>query len=60
MGRYITTTGTAASTFREISTTYSAVVNDRILANTSGGAFTITLPASPIENDTVQVIDIGG
>lgn len=61
MGRYITTTGTAAATFREISTTYSAVVNDRILANTSGGAFTITLPSSGslLVNDTIQIIDIG-
>jgi hypothetical protein len=61
MGRYITTTGTAAATFREVSTTYSAVVNDRILANTSGGAFTITLPSSGslLVNDTIQIIDIG-
>lgn len=61
MGRYITTTGTAAATFREVSTNYSALVNDRILANTSGGAITITLPASGtlLVNDTIQIIDIG-
>lgn len=60
MGRYITTTGTASVTLREISSAYTAVANDRILATTAGGAFTITLPLSPIENDTIQVIDIGG
>lgn len=61
MGRYITTTGTAAATFREVSTTYSALVNDRILANTASGAFTITLPSSGslLVNDTIQIIDIG-
>tara|TARA_B110000503_G_scaffold141841_1_gene236636 strand:+ start:3116 stop:3448 length:333 start_codon:yes stop_codon:yes gene_type:complete len=62
MGRYITTTGTAGVTSVEVSTTYSASVNDRILANTSGGAFTITLPtnASLLLNDTIQIIDANG
>lgn len=60
MGRYITTTGTASVTLREVSSAYTAVVNDRILATTAGGAFTITLPLSPIENDTIQIIDVGG
>jgi len=46
MGRYITTIGTAGATTREISTTYQAVVNDRILANMASSAFTITLPVS--------------
>lgn len=61
MGRYITTTGTAGATFREVSTNYNAIVNDRILANTSGGAITVTLPAngSLLVNDTIQLIDIG-
>lgn len=62
MGRYITTTGTAGSVVRTVSTTYSAVVNDRILANSTSGAFTITLPVntSLLEGDTIQVIDIAG
>ena len=46
MGRYITTTGTAGVTTREVSTTFSATVNDRILANTASSGFTITLPAN--------------
>lgn len=62
MGRYITTTGTASTVLRQVSTTYQAVVNDRILANSTGGAFTITLPVSTtlLENDVIQIVDIGG
>lgn len=62
MGRYITETGTASPVVREVSGTYNAEVNDRILADSSGGAFTITLPAnaSLLVNDTIQIIDIGG
>ena len=61
MGRYITTTGTAGATFREISANYNAIVNDRILATTSGGAITITFPSSGslLVNDTIQIIDVG-
>jgi len=36
---------------------YTAVAGDLILADTSGGAFTITLPASPATGDTVFVAD---
>ena len=46
MGRYISTTGTAGVVTKEVSTTYSASVNDRILADSTGGAFTVTLPIS--------------
>ena len=59
MGRYISTTGTAGAVTREVSTTYAALVNDRILADSTGGAFTITLPANAglLINDTIQIID---
>ena len=59
MGRYISTTGTAGVVTKEVSTTYSASVNDRILADSTGGAFTITLPVSTglLVNDTIQIID---
>lgn len=62
MGRYITTTGTAGNTIREVSSAYNAQVNDRILANTASAAFTITLPSTStlLLNDTIQIIDIGG
>lgn len=60
MGRYITTIGTAGTTTREISTTFSASVNDRILANTASSGYTVTLPAnaSLLVSDTIQIIDI--
>jgi hypothetical protein len=61
MGRFLTSQGTLGITLRDnVITNYSAVANDRILANTSGGAFTITLPTSPLVNDMVQIIDVGG
>ena len=37
--------------------TYTAVAGDKILCDTSGGAFTITLPASPSAGDEVHVLD---
>ena len=36
---------------------YTASAGDRILADTSGGAFTITLPASPSAGDKIHVLD---
>ena len=58
MGRYISTTETSSTVLRTVSTTYSAVANDRIVC--TAGGFTITLPASPIVNDTIQIIDATG
>jgi hypothetical protein len=37
---------------------YTAVSGDKILANTGGGSFDITLPASPIIGDNVTLYDI--
>ena len=58
MGRYISTTGTSSSVIVEKSTTYTAKVNERVIANTSGGAWTLTMPAVAglLVNDVVQVI----
>lgn len=62
MGRYITTTGTAGVTTVEVNSNHNASVNERILANTSSSAFTITMPASStlLLNDTIEVIDVAG
>jgi hypothetical protein len=52
-----------ASTQRSLikTSTYNpAVVGDNILADTSGGAFTITLPASASLGDIISVVDHKG
>jgi len=46
MGRFISTTGTAGAVIREVTENFDASVNDRILADSTGGAFTVTLPAT--------------
>ena len=38
---------------------YTAVSGDKIIADTTGGAFTITLPASPTEGNSVVIGDGG-
>tara|TARA_Y100000356_G_scaffold127835_1_gene127131 strand:+ start:127 stop:948 length:822 start_codon:yes stop_codon:yes gene_type:complete len=38
--------------------TYTAVAGDRLMVDTSGGAFTITLPASPSAGDEVRFLDV--
>ena len=60
MGRFITETGTASTVVREVSSAYTAEVNDRILADTTSAAFTVTLPlnSSLLVNDTIQIIDV--
>lgn len=58
MARYISTSGTALATVRTTGTGITAAANDRIIC--TGGGFTITLPSSPLENDTIQVVDATG
>ncbi|CAB4157943.1 hypothetical protein UFOVP679_58 [uncultured Caudovirales phage] len=64
-GKFVTTNGTTASWADAIpplvvkTTTYTAVARDRLLADTTGGAFTITLPASPASGDEVFIADGG-
>lgn len=61
MGRYISTTGTASPVLRTATTTFNATVSDRILLDSTGGAFTVTLPAvvGLLEGDQIQLIDVG-
>ena len=40
-------------------TTYTASAGDQLIADTSGGSFTITLPASPSVGNEVHFIDSG-
>lgn len=52
----IATNGGAGLTATATKTSnYSAVVEDLVVCNTSGGAFTVTLPASPAEGDRIGV-----
>ena len=39
---------------------YTAVANDGVLTNTTGGAFTVTLPASPANGTQVIIADAAG
>jgi len=39
---------------------YAAVASDKIGADTSGGTFTITFPASALAGDTITIADISG
>ena len=38
-------------------TTYTASAGDQLIADTSGGVYTITLPASPSEGDSIKIGD---
>jgi len=42
------------------SATYTMVAGDKIIADTSGGAWTITLPGTPAVGDQVQILDATG
>tara|TARA_R100000008_G_scaffold202_1_gene177 strand:+ start:7176 stop:8009 length:834 start_codon:yes stop_codon:yes gene_type:complete len=56
----ITTTGAVNGSLKRWTaktTTYTAVAGDRILADTSGGAWTLTLPASPAVGDEIHILD---
>jgi hypothetical protein len=48
-----------ANAWLVITTTYTAFAGDRISANTTGGAFTITLPTSPASGTIVTIGDGG-
>lgn len=63
-GKTIQTNGTTASwgftTWTTKTTTYTAVAGDALNCNTTGGAFTVTLPASPTANDQIRIADYNG
>lgn len=50
----------AGDTFTVVTTSQTAVSGSAFFANTSAGAFTITLPAAPILNDFVVINDVAG
>lgn len=52
--------GGAGLTWLTKTSAYTAMANDAIIANTSGGSFTVTLPSSPTIGDTVTFVDPTG
>jgi hypothetical protein len=57
----ITGGGGGGMTATSIKTTaYTAVANDLVRVNSSGGAFTVTLPSAPTDGDQIGVIDVNG
>jgi hypothetical protein len=50
-------TNISSKIWKDISSAYTALDKDKLAANTSGGAFTITLPASPTFGTSVSFID---
>ena len=42
----------------DVSTTYTASASQTLWCNTTSGAFTVTLPASPAKGDTIRFIDV--
>ena len=43
-----------------VTAAYTAVAGDQIMVNTTGGAITVTLPASPSTGDEVSFLDARG
>jgi hypothetical protein len=60
MGRQVSSFGTDAVSNRTVTSTGNVTAGERIFANATGGAFTLTLPGSPVEGDTIQIIDVAG
>lgn len=60
MGRQISSFGTDSVTNRTLTTSSAVVAGERIFANATTASFTLTLPGSPQDGDTIQVIDVAG
>ena len=55
-----TSQSTSATVWRVKTANYTASAGDRVNADTSSAAWTLTLPGSPVAGDTVMVADGGG
>ncbi len=60
MGRQVSSFGTDAVVNRTLTSSTTINSGERIFADATAGAFTITLPGAPSIGDTVQIIDVAG
>jgi len=60
MGRQVSSFGTDSVTNRTVTTSQSVLAGERIFANATSASFTLTLPSTPSDGDTVQIIDVAG
>jgi hypothetical protein len=60
MGRQVSSFGTDSVTNRTVTTSQSVLAGERIFANATSASFTLTLPSSPSDGDTVQIIAVAG
>jgi hypothetical protein len=60
MGRQVSSFGTDSVANVNVTTNYAVNAGERVFANATTAAFTITLPAAPNVGDTVQIIDVAG
>lgn len=60
MGRQVSSFGTDSVTNRTVTTSQSVLAGERIFANATSASFTLTLPATPSDGDTIQIIDVAG
>ncbi len=56
-GSWLAKNSQGAGPWKQMSTAYTAIDGDRIAANTSSAAFTITLPSSPTFGTNVTFVD---
>lgn len=53
--------GTGGLTTTAVQTSnYTAAAYDRVAADTTGGSFIVTLPATPVHGDEIEIMDVGG
>ena len=60
MGRQVSSFGADAVTNRTVTTSQTLLAGERIFANSTAAAFTLTLPSAPNDGDTIQIIDVAG
>jgi hypothetical protein len=58
MGRYLTSTLNYSTTNVVTGVSVTAKANERIIC--TAGSITVTLPSTPVVEDTIQIIDVSG